>query len=528
VSDDDRSARPRYLSGAALLGLAFAVGCTQLFWYTFIDEGDNIAVGTLIAGGQVLYRDLFSHHFPFAYYWVALVARCCGASILTFRLSILLFQTAAFAVAMWRTPFPLALGGAALVWRVIAPPYYGNMVIYHSFAGAALIPLVMVTLAIAGRYRTVRRSDCAVIGVCATIALLSDPSVALAVLLSLGVLASSDAGPTTAVQAAAVTAALLALYVGYLLGSATFGVFVSDVFRFNTEVYSKYTPVDPIPLRRIVGEAATLLHLFAPRWMHLSAAMPSLLHPDHWVLTGFLYRAAIIVAAVILLGQRKILPAVYLYGAAATLLATTGDERFRAIPLILIALFAAAWCVSGEWRGNPPHTGTERGHLQSKRRLPLGLALVSAARVSLAVMLGWLLIWGVQNLVASRSRLSYAANFGGYERHAAALRGLSCGRESVALVYYPSDPLMHFFTRMPPASQYMFMFPWVAEIGMSEVIRNLQSKLAVVSIDLDGQIWGRKNRQYLAALIDFLDGEYVAVAPGVYVSPALAQACPLP
>jgi hypothetical protein len=57
------------------------------------------------------------------------------------------FQTTAFGVAACLTPFPLALAMAAVVWRTIGFPYYGNMLIYPNFTGASLIPGVTVTLA---------------------------------------------------------------------------------------------------------------------------------------------------------------------------------------------------------------------------------------------------------------------------------------------------------------------------------------------------------------------------------------------
>jgi hypothetical protein len=68
-------------AAAVLLGVSFAIGWTQLYWNNFIDEGDNLAGGVLLAHGQLLHRDVFSHHFPFPYYSVAAVARCCGESI---------------------------------------------------------------------------------------------------------------------------------------------------------------------------------------------------------------------------------------------------------------------------------------------------------------------------------------------------------------------------------------------------------------------------------------------------------------
>ncbi|MBI3785832.1 MAG: hypothetical protein HY270_20755 [Deltaproteobacteria bacterium] len=203
-----------------------------------------------------------------------------------------------------------------------------------------------------------------------------------------------------------------------------------------------------------------------------------------------------------------------------------GDERFRAIPFVLTALFAAACVVSGEWRAvgivdrDLPFPTSAWQRLIS--------AAIACVRALVALALIILVISGVQAIVDNRASLSYAANFLPYEQRADVLRALGCGRSDVALAYYPSDPLNYVFTRMPPASPYLFMLPWIAEVALPEVITSLQSRPAVVSVDLHGQIWGYENRHYMAPLIDFLEQHYTKVLPGLYRSKDLDASCPLP
>ena len=82
-----------------LLGAAALVGCTTLYAYSFADEGDSLWIGLLLSRGQRLYRDFFSHHFPFQDYWGAAVIAAFGKSILAVRLSVWGFQIAAFGIA---------------------------------------------------------------------------------------------------------------------------------------------------------------------------------------------------------------------------------------------------------------------------------------------------------------------------------------------------------------------------------------------------------------------------------------------
>lgn len=504
--------------------LSFVAGCVELFWGNFIDEGDNIALGLLIARGYVLYRDLFSHHFPFPYYWVAGVTGLFGPSILAVRLSVLLFQTAAFAVTMWLTGFPVSIGLAAVIWRAVAPLYYGNMIIYHNFLAATLPPVCIVTLAVAGRYIRAGQREILALGIGSAVAVLCDPLAVYPVCLSLIVLLSAGGG-RSALQVGAVISVVVSLCAGYLLITGAFTPFVHDTILFNAQVYSKYVRVDLVPIHSALRTGLKALDLFAPRWMNPDPLRPiNYLHPDRWLFTGFLYRVSIILAGIVLLRRRTLLAAAFIYSFAAILIAAVGDERFRAVPFIVLALFSAAWFVAGEWQ----HAGLSAESLwQVLPRSTGGHVLVLVARAIVGLMLGWLLVRGAAVIIQDRRWLSYAANFGKYDQQVEILKALSCRRSDVSLAYYPADPLVHFFSGMRPASRYMIMLPWIAEIALPEVTHDLESKEAIVYIELRGEIWGRKNREYLAGLTRFLDAKYTKLSDRLYVSPRLAKECPV-
>ncbi|MCL4562537.1 MAG: hypothetical protein M1281_18235 [Chloroflexi bacterium] len=106
--------------GAGLLAFSFGIGLATLYftYYNMADEGDTITVGWLISQGQVLYRDIFSHHFPFAYLWVGAVFRLFGPSILAARLSVVVFRTALFAASMKLSRMFFPTGLIAVVWSL--------------------------------------------------------------------------------------------------------------------------------------------------------------------------------------------------------------------------------------------------------------------------------------------------------------------------------------------------------------------------------------------------------------------------
>jgi hypothetical protein len=112
-------------------------------------------------------------------------------------------------------------------------------------------------------------------------------------------------------------------------------------------------------------------------------------------------------------------------------------------------------------------------------------------------------------------------------RFANKIHRLTCD-QPIELAYYPSDPIFHFFTHLQPATKYMFMPPWVADVGLPEVEAELSShQSAVVSIKPDRRIWqDYVVKDYLAGLISFLNDHYVLVEENLWVSPALTETCP--
>jgi hypothetical protein len=136
--------------GLLLLAGAFIIGCVLIHLGSFTDESDDLAAGLLISRGYVLYRDIFSHHFPFTYYWVAGIFRLFGPSIFTARLSILWFQLIAFAWTMKLTRLYAPIGFAGLIWSITGHYYQNNLVLYSAFSSISLAVVFAVTLAVIG------------------------------------------------------------------------------------------------------------------------------------------------------------------------------------------------------------------------------------------------------------------------------------------------------------------------------------------------------------------------------------------
>ncbi len=133
------------------VGLAvFAIG--NWFFRTFMtnfDERDHIAAGYLMSKGWVLYKDIFSHHFPLPYYWVKFwdflwVNQLPFRGIAMFRSTLTIFYLfCSLLVIINLKKFSNILVFLVFLISLIPllPLFHGNILLSESFA---FFPLLMI------------------------------------------------------------------------------------------------------------------------------------------------------------------------------------------------------------------------------------------------------------------------------------------------------------------------------------------------------------------------------------------------
>jgi hypothetical protein len=465
----------------------------------------------LIAQGRVLYRDIFSHHGPLPYYWLAALFTIFGPSMLVVRFSVAVLHLAAFALMIKITRFYLALGLAAVAWSLVGHFYDASMAIYDVYSALAVAIVFVITFAILSGSIAARPGHFLSIGMCVGITVLSDPLAACALGIAIIALLVSGAGYKCAVLIAASACMLPALFVAHVLYTGTLAAFYQDMLVFNSTIYSKYTDTSPLRVSLAIKQMVSLLNIGDLRWLNANPFAPiidGIYTFDRWLFTGFFYRLAVIATSAALLARRKVLLATFVYCYAAMLLIRV-EEFLHANAFVLIALLCAALLITGEWDCRA------RGRLVDWRPI---------ARIALGCMLCWLVLRCAGFAIDQHRSVGYDANFAKYEQIASALRGVSCGRNA-ELAYYPGDPNVLFFSQLQPVSKYLFMYPWVAEIAIPEVKRALSEEETIVFLDSKGEIWQKRNRDYLREIKQFLDAQYVAIGRQYYVSPGLFAAC---
>jgi hypothetical protein len=508
--------RNRDWLGWVLLAAALLIGSLTLPVNNFSDEGDHVITGLLLYRGYTLYGDLFTNHFPFAYYWAAAAVAVFGKSIMAMRWSVWFFQIASFGIAMKLSRFVLPLGLVSLVWAIIRHMYSGNMVLYHAFSSASLVVVFAIVLAVVLGEVDADWRHCLAIGVFSTVAILSDPLCIYAVAIALAYLLLTER--KQGLMAGLFTGGGLAAYAGWLLVSGTFQGFIDQAIVFNAQVFSNYKDTNPVRMKMLLEQAAKGLEIFDPVWYNLNPLQPIPYNgSDRWLFTGVLYRLAILLASLRFLLHKKFRAASFLYlFACATLLNNT--KGFRTAPFMLLAFLAAAAMMTGAWWKYEDRTST-------MARLRKASGTVFGAVMGLMVF--WLVVRvSVFTFVESRDTLSYDYYFANLEATGNAIKDLACGQPDVALAHYPGAGYVLWFTDMKPVSRFIYMYPWEADVFLDEVIGALdQEQVPAIVMIRSRAIWGHHVQDYLRSLYDYLDSTYVQVQDGVYLSPYLAKQC---
>lgn len=507
-----RWSNPDRMIGVALLTFFFVTGLLTIYWRPFVDEADNLVTGWLISQGEVLYRDIFSHHFPFTYYWVAAIIALFGKSIFAVRLSILIFQIFIFSITLKFNKRWVLIGITAVCWGIFRLFYRGNVVLYSSISGPALFAVFVIT------YSTIRQgafSKSAIFSIATLsgVAFLSDPLSIYPIAIAYIFLFINN--PKKGLLSGLFFSGILGIYLLYLLASGTFTDFWQSAIYFNQVIYNKYTPSAALRIGVFLETTFKGLNLFDTAWLNFNPLYPLSLQStkfDSWAFTGFFYRLAIIIGSMVLAIRKEFRTAIftYLFCAAAI---TISPWEFRAQALILITLFVIVTFCSGD--------------IVPKISNKVITGFLWMLRVAATAAFLLLIIRSSIYLYQNRSQFSYENTFRQLEISGVQIRELGCYSPEVRLISYPGGVYNYWFSGLKPVSRYAYMWPWVAEVGLSEVIEALdQPGILAIAIREESVVWGiYDTRNFLAPLDRYLVDNYYDVGTGIYISPALAKNC---
>lgn len=227
------------LLGYALLFFSFLISLIHYKNLVFGDEEDNLLMGNLILKGLLPYRDVFSHHFPFAYFWTSLVYLISNDSIALARLSVIIFQILVFIISMRLSSAYLIFGIVSLIWSILKIYYWGNMLLYHSLAAPLSASLFILTYFLLISFYLPCWKHALVLAVFSALLILLTPLTIYGVFFVYLFLFIKER--RLFLKSGLILVVIFCLFFLYLILTRSLNSFINQAILFNVNVYSNIT-----------------------------------------------------------------------------------------------------------------------------------------------------------------------------------------------------------------------------------------------------------------------------------------------
>ncbi len=497
------------LIGSILFFISFCLGIATIFMGIFEDEADNLVTGAFLSQGKILYQDIFTHHFPFPYFWMAFIVAFFGKSLFFSRLSIVLYQiiSLGWAAKLTKKYIPIAI--TSLIWSVLRVMYLGNMVLYNSFCAIAVVVIFILVLHTFVQKIQFDKFSIGTIVLFSSIAVLSDPLAIYPIFI--GIIFILFYQFKAGIKIVTFGLGVAGLFVLYLLISHSLSDFYHQAIIFNTTIYSKYVYSNPNRFHNLWNYAKSGLGLFNSAWWNFNIFKTITFNYtdfDQWFFSGGIYRISSLGFVLIGVFNKKFFSAafVYLFLSAALVINPWG---FRGQTFVLLTVYVIALFISLDiWKDKK----CKIGYIFSLLFL---------------IILGWNLLRVARGLLVNYDSFNYKNKFSYIFDLKNELELLACDQDNVMLGYYPSSLYLYWYTEYEPISKYTYLWPWVAEIALDDLINELnQPGMKAFVIRNNMLVWDHfDTKVYMKKLDDFLDENYINDDPSLYVSPFLERSC---
>ncbi len=459
-----------------------------------VDEKDHLVVGYLMSKGWVLYKDIFTHHFPFPYYWVRIfdfmwVNLIPHRGIAMFRTTLNIYYLFCSALVLInlrafrdRLFFVVFLNSTVL----LMPLFHGNLLLSETFG---FFPVIMIIWLVFSNLSNVLRENWILVLsslVLCSMGFWSQPLVFPVFFLPLLYLRKKRRAYLGLVIAIQVLLLLFLWQNGSLAAFTQMGIW------FNFNVYSPYyydiEGVNPGLsgfITKIIDNQFTMM--FRP---DIKNAVLSLQFIGSWVLC--------------LLGINLIL-----------------KKNYRLLAGLLLCIFLVR---VREAKVNP-------GHMFNFGVWPymmfINLVLIWLIRstrglVRVFVVASFSLyffyvIFGSRTIVLQSLIQGYNYHIFWGDREAIGNEMAKLAGDDKNVLVYPHDVDLYYFARKEPPDRFLYWFPWVNQISSyrKERERAIEQK-SVRVMYLGGMSFKGENNYYLNMWPDLKKGFKVATTEGKF------------
>ena len=288
------------------------------------------------------------------------------------------------------------------------------------------------------------------------------------------------------------------LLAGWYLLSGNLGNAVGGAYDLNVNIYSKYQG-------GFGSDAGGSFFAAFTKWIEYQGKGIGYLNGAewHWALQVFLQTGSLVALVICLFKNKKWIAGIT-FLLAVILAGVRTFDTFHGAPYMAVCCVPMALCLAGavafflqkrSWR----------------RALPAAVALMLGAAFILPEA-GMVRSWSyVPKLLAEREHR---------ESNREVLEILAEPGEQIHTddLYFSGQTVMRNGLRLAEACPGAGN-PWFWEYyGERELASLKENKTRIVVMDLDGEVWGYRLRDYAAELVDYVEENYTSVGPNLYVS----------
>ncbi|VVB88195.1 Uncharacterised protein [uncultured archaeon] len=495
--------------------ISFILLYQNRFWLRFVDESDNLAVGWLISKGYVLYKDVFSHHMPFPYYYSSFLISLGLKDFVSLRfgmsLTILFFWVLIIVIFKNKINYKI-LCVLILLSALAHPIFWGQMFLADSFFGYSF--LIVFLYFFSNPQLNFNITDEIIIAIMIFISIMSTP-VSIYPILLLGIyyiltrliqLSADRTNYKISIELKFAIIIFLPFLIVFVL--IYFGgylqQFLKDVYFFNSVYYSQFADgftgmqlVQPIKdyIGLIFAYITNINWLFGEKsfvWKSWDK-IPLFFE-------GFLVISNLLVSGIFWNKRNRYL-AIFYFLILGYL--RMRNVWFHAVPYYLLSFFGVSLLITEAYdlllhRWVNPH------NLMTKAKIEIFL-IVFYGLLAL-VFMGVISIAYISNGSGTGEHYVYSSPYNNI------IQTLTQPNDTIWVA--PLDPMLYFSNNRLPASQYIFYLPWLAasnEINTG-LIEDLElKKPPLIIFNRDDDIWGYVLKDYGKTIDEYLHKNYYQV-----------------
>lgn len=421
----------------------FSLFCFSIIFYlirsfmTNFDENDHLAVAFLMQKGRLLYKDIFSHHFPLPYYWTYIFSpfwsqNSPSRTISVFRLSVLILYLISF-ISVFLTYKNKKSQYSISLWIILLSLffslYHGNLVLSETFAAIFISSIFWIYTPIIIGWESVSNYSLYLSVIFASFAFWTQP-----LLFFLSFIPLILAPKNKKIKIFIFTAIINLIPVLFLWFNKQLFDFIEQGIWFNFAIYPKFY-VDTIPNGHKWW--GSIVYFFRNQIFFLTHFF------DSHQIFQFIINIGLIIFLIRIIKTKKLSPLFYslliflAIHIRETKIVPGQPFNFGIYPLILISSSALVILLI---------------HFFKKHKITFSLTVLVLILVCMSNF--WLIIKNSLN-----PQYNYHVFWSPRQKIGDMIRQLSLPDENILI--YPHDVDLYYFANRTSSDRFVYWFPWI-------------------------------------------------------------------